>query len=152
MPPGTLKQIMLALERIGEKVPLIFPVHPRTRAKLSSEFTNGKKSGLILVEPLGYLDFLALMTSASIVITDSGGIQEETTYLKIPCLTARPNTERPITISKGSNCLVKSDQRALVKAALEILSNETDVSSNGQIPELWDGLAAQRIVDILRGY
>jgi len=121
--PETLREILLALNDIAHEVPVIFPVHPRTRRRM--EDGGGKVEGgnLIILEPLGYLDFLALMKNAALVLTDSGGIQEETTYLGVACLTARPNTERPVTVSHGTNRLVASERTALVNVAQEVLND-----------------------------
>ena len=145
--PETLREILLALNDIAQEVPVIFPVHPRTRRRME-DGEGGKVEGgnLIILEPLGYLDFLALMKDAALVLTDSGGIQEETTYLGVPCLTARPNTERPITVTTGTNRLVESNRKALVAAARVALNGKW---KNGAVPELWDGQAARRIVKVL---
>ncbi len=138
-----------ALGAISERIPLIFPVHPRTRQRLTQfgldeELTRWPN--LKLVEPLGYLDFLQCMDNARLVITDSGGIQEETTVLGVPCVTARDNTERPVTVSEGTNVVVGRDPGRLRAAAFQILDG---ANKPGRIPELWDGKAAGRIVDIL---
>ena len=109
----------------------------------------GRVGGLYLREPEGYVDFLRLLSSARIVLTDSGGIQEETTVLGIPCLTLRPNTERPITITEGTNRLIGSDPQRVIEAAEEVLS--VPAGGEKRIPELWDGHAAERIVRILEG-
>lgn len=143
-----LEPLVDSLIEIAERVAIIFPVHPRTRAKLI-EFdlmTKVESSGLRLVAPLGYLDFLALYSHAKFVMTDSGGLQEETTYLGIPCLTIRENTERPVTIEIGTNQLIK-DTRSLKQAALGLLDAATPMAKT--IPPLWDGKAAVRICDEL---
>ena len=144
--PETLREILLALNDIAQEVPVIFPAHPRTCQHIA-EFGLGNLQlatcNLQLIEPLGYLDFLALMRHAALVITDSGGIQEETTYLGIPCLTARPNTERPVTIEMGTNRLVPSERQALVDTAFAVLNDHRLSPHN--CPDLWDGRAAQRI-------
>lgn len=143
----TLEPIIDALIEISEKVPIIFPVHPRTRAKMADlglqDAIDG--SSLRLIEPLGYLDFLALYSQARFVMTDSGGLQEETTYLGIPCLTIRENTERPVTIDIGTNQLMR-DTASLKPAALDLLDS-TPISK--MIPPLWDGKVAVRICDVL---
>lgn len=140
----TLKGILESLLEVNRDLTVIFPAHPRTRQRIA-EF--GLSSGqLLLLDPLPYVDFLALQTRATVVITDSGGIQEETTYLNIPCLTLRENTERPITVSMGTNVLVGCDR---VKLATE-LSNVLDgKAKKGTIPPLWDGKAGERIAAIV---
>jgi UDP-N-acetylglucosamine 2-epimerase (non-hydrolysing) len=147
---------MGALAELAQHAPIIFPCHPRTRAKieafhLAHYFTShkgheGRVSGLWLCEPLGYLDFLKLMARAKIVLTDSGGIQEETTILGIPCLSLRETTERPVTVSAGTNILVGVERDNIVTKALEILYRPF---ISCRVPELWDGYAAKRIVQIL---
>ena len=151
--PNTLAEIMAALGEIGQEIDVIFPVHPRTRARLAQiEVAEPKSSiqNLQLVEPLGYLDFLAMQAHAALVLTDSGGVQEETTYLGVPCLTARPNTERPVTITHGVNRLVASTQTALVEAARQALRQARPTGQRAPRPELWDGHAAERIVEVLK--
>ncbi len=145
----TFSGILDALLAIAERLPIIFPVHPRTKAKIE-EFGFGdaiKLSNIRLIEPLGYLDFMRLYSGARLVLTDSGGLQEETTVLGIPCLTLRHNTERPITIEMGTNILVGTDPEKIKQAAFNNLSN-TD-KQNTQPPPLWDGKTARRICDIL---
>ncbi len=139
-----LEPLVQALIEISERLPVVFPAHPRARAKLKAFSID--TSRLKLVDPLGYLDFLALYSQAKFVMTDSGGLQEETTYLGIPCLTIRENTERPVTIELGTNRLVK-DPISLKRAAFELLEATTPTSKN--IPPLWDGNAAGRICDEL---
>jgi UDP-N-acetylglucosamine 2-epimerase (non-hydrolysing) len=147
--PQTLTEILAALIDISQELPVLFPVHPRTSQRLA-DFGLGKHLGnVILLEPLGYLDFLAMQIHASLVLTDSGGIQEETTFLGIPCLTVRPNTERPVTITQGTNQLVASQRRALVSAIRERL---TAGKKTGSVPPLWDGRAAERIVACFRKF
>jgi len=141
---------MNALEEIGKDIPIIFPVHPRTRghiAKLGfniSKTASGK--GIYLLEPVGYLDFMQLMMHAAIVMTDSGGIQEETSILNIPCITIRENTERPITVSHGTNQLVGTDTQRIMTATQGVLNQDSPQKT--QI-DLWDGKAAGRIVSII---
>jgi UDP-N-acetylglucosamine 2-epimerase (non-hydrolysing) len=138
-----------ALEAILDRLALVLPVHPRTRARLQ-EFgllsSLETRPNLRLVEPLGYLDFLCLNDQARFVFTDSGGIQEETTALGVPCLTFRENTERPITVTEGTNTLLGTDAARVGPAVDRILS---EARPTGRIPEFWDGKAAQRIVDAL---
>jgi UDP-N-acetylglucosamine 2-epimerase (non-hydrolysing) len=143
--PRVLGGILSAIEHIQRELPIVFPVHPRTRKSLE-EHDVGSLPGLIVTEPLGYLDFMKLLAEARLVLTDSGGIQEETTVLGVPCLTLRNNTERPITIEQGTNRLVGLEPERIVAAARRVLS---EPKRNGRAPDLWDGRAAGRIVDIL---
>lgn len=143
----TLREIVMALLEISRDTQVVFPVHPRTRQRIDRLGFDMTGANIILTEPLGYLDFLALEAHAALVMTDSGGVQEETTYLGVPCLTARPNTERPITLTVGTNCLVESSRDALVAAAKSII-NRGQGPSRVTRPELWDGCAAERIVAV----
>jgi UDP-N-acetylglucosamine 2-epimerase (non-hydrolysing) len=144
--PEHLEELRGALETITQKLPLLFPVHPRTRARLEAARDSGRNWGFLrLVEPLGYLDFLGLMASARLVLTDSGGVQEETTALGVPCVTLRENTERPITVAEGTNRLAGLSRARIVKAALDVLSGNV----RGRVPALWDGRAAVRVVDVV---
>ena len=141
-----------ALQAIAVDLPLIFPLHPRAALMLKNFGferylkRGGKVEGLWATEPLGYLAFLHLMLGARLVLTDSGGIQEETTALGVPCLTLRDNTERPITCTIGTNRLVGSRKEAIVGAAEEVLGNPPPPA---QIPEKWDGRSAERLVSVL---
>ncbi len=142
--------ILGSLIAISERLPIIFPVHPRTKAKID-EFgfkDSINDSNIRLIEPLGYLDFMRLYSGATLVLTDSGGIQEETTVLGIPCLTLRDNTERPVTIELGTNVLVGTDPEKIKRAAFEILDEENSTRS-ASIPPLWDGKTAGRICNEL---
>lgn len=139
-----LEPLVRTLAEIAENIPVVFPVHPRTRAKID-EFAIDASS-LRLIEPLGYIDFLSLYSQAKFVMTDSGGLQEETTYLGIPCLTIRENTERPVTIDLGTNQLVK-DPFSLKAAALKVVNSTGNSIRN--VPPLWDGNAAGRICEEL---
>jgi len=141
--PRALSRLLSALAEVAAQVPVVFPIHPRTRSRLPAGF---EAKGLKLVEPLGYLDFLALIAGARLVMTDSGGIQEETTALGVPCLTLRENTERPVTVEAGTNQLVGTDPAKAVAAAHEVLAGRV---KRGSIPELWDGRAAERVAEIL---
>ncbi len=144
--PAVLREILQALVEISRKQPVVFPVHPRTRKRIQDSGIELPNSSLHLIEPLGYLGFLAAMMRAALVLTDSGGVQEETTHLGIPCLTARPNTERPITITSGTNHLVASNCRQI----LEAVENSTCGTTRAPVrPELWDGKASERIVNEL---
>ena len=140
----TLKGILESLLEVNRDLTVVFPAHPRTRQRIA-EF--GLNTGqLLLLDPLPYIDFLALQTRARVVITDSGGIQEETTYLGIPCLTVRENTERPITISMGTNVLVGRDRAMLSSELFKILNGK---AKKGTVPPLWDGKAGERIAKIV---
>ncbi|HZH31315.1 MAG TPA: UDP-N-acetylglucosamine 2-epimerase (non-hydrolyzing) [Pyrinomonadaceae bacterium] len=145
---ATFARILDALERIGERLTVVFPAHPRTRRRLEEfgllERVRACAPRLRLIEPLGYLDFLRLFSGASVVLTDSGGIQEETTALSIPCLTLRDNTERPITITHGTNRLVGTNAASIIDAAFDALDHPRE-----SLPPLWDGQAADRILNAL---
>ncbi len=140
----SLKSILESLLEVNEQLPVVFPVHPRTRQRIAEFGTNIKK--LHLLEPLPYIEFLALQRSAAVVITDSGGIQEETTYLGVPCLTMRDNTERPVTVTLGTNVLVGRDRKKLISELARILEGK---GKAGTIPPLWDGHAGDRIAEVL---
>ena len=146
----TFTGLLEALVAVSQKLPIIFPVHPRTRGNIEkfgfAEMVG--KSNIHLIEPLGYLDFMKLYSGAKLVLTDSGGLQEETTALGIPCLTLRENTERPITIEMGTNQLVGTNTEKIKAAAFEVLENKNQ-TSDAKIPPLWDGRAAERICDAL---
>jgi UDP-N-acetylglucosamine 2-epimerase (non-hydrolysing) len=140
-----LQNILQILNEISQIVPVLFPVHPRTRERLAA-LPLPLAPGLTVCEPLSYLSFLGLMAKARLVLTDSGGIQEETTALHIPCLTLRPCTERPVTLTTGTNRLVGTDASRIQESVTEILAGNWPT---GQQPPLWDGKASARIVDIL---
>ena len=147
--PQAFRRILAALEVIQHELPIVFPIHPRTRKNLENSPLSdwvGTMENLRLIEPVGYLDFLKLMSSAKLVLTDSGGIQEETTILKVPCLTLRENTERPVTVDVGSNRVVGTDTETILSGFRDIVAGR--VRQEGT-PELWDGKAAQRIVRII---
>jgi len=144
--PDMLKEIMAALVDISRDLPVIFPIHPRTKRRLEEIPRAPKEKRLHLVNPVGYLDFLALQRYAKLIITDSGGIQEESTYLKVPCLTVRENTERPVTLAMGTNILIGRDMARLCTESRRILRGEKRL---GQVPPLWDGHAAERIAQII---
>ena len=147
--PTVLAGMLDAIEVIQRDLPIVFPIHPRTRNNLARLGLKDRVEGLSnlrLIDPAGYLDFLKLTSSAKLVLTDSGGIQEETTILQVPCLTLRNNTERPITAEVGSNRIVGTDPEKILAAYREIIDGTARLP---QIPELWDGHAAERIADIL---
>jgi UDP-N-acetylglucosamine 2-epimerase (non-hydrolysing) len=142
----SLCKIVDILVKASEEMKIVFPVHPRTFGKLEKfELLTllKNKTNIILLEPLGYTEFMNLLVNAKMVLTDSGGVQEETTYLGIPCLTLRPNTERPVTITEGTNDLVtfKTVNEAIVKIC-------RGQWKKGNVPDLWDGMTAERIVDV----
>ncbi len=147
--PTVFAPMMEAISRISESLPLVFPIHPRTRAPYERWCADrgSRPPGIRVQEPLGYLEFMHLTSSSSLVLTDSGGIQEETTVLGIPCLTLRDNTERPVTVDEGSNILVGRDPEAILSAATETLAGR---GKKGSVPEGWDGRAAERIAAHLR--
>ena len=143
--PEMLRPILSSLHSVGRELPIIFPVHPRTRQRISD--FGMATDGLQLCSPLSYLEFLALEARAKVVITDSGGIQEETTFLGIPCLTLRSNTERPVTVEIGTNTLIGGDMDKFRAELANILAGR---AKKGAIPPLWDGHAAERIAHTLR--
>lgn len=146
----TLQGVLQALQEVSQSLTLVMPLHPRTLKRIEQFGLGGEVSAMgrraIVTEPIGYLEMLRLVKSARMVITDSGGIQEETTYLGVPCLTMRENTERPSTIALGTNVLVGSDTGKLLRAVHEVLAGSM---KRGEIPPLWDGKAGVRIVDII---
>ena len=147
--PETLNRILDALEVIQKDMPILFPIHPRTRQSFITMGLNDRiagMSGIHLIDPIGYIDFLKLTMDSGLVLTDSGGIQEETTILQVPCLTLRENTERPITITKGTNQLVGTQPENILKGYSNI---KEGLIAKAQIPPLWDGHAAERIAEIL---
>jgi UDP-N-acetylglucosamine 2-epimerase (non-hydrolysing) len=141
-----LKNILHALNELAEKILVVFPIHPRTRRRIEEQKLSELTRNLLLMEPLSYLDFLALQQHAIVVVTDSGGIQEETTYLGIPCVTVRDNTERPVTVTVGTNVLVGRD---MVRLQAEITAVLAGRAKKGSIPDLWDGHAGERIAETL---
>jgi UDP-N-acetylglucosamine 2-epimerase (non-hydrolysing) len=146
---GSFTRILDALEVISGRLPIVFPAHPRTRERirdfgLSQRFAEHEN--IRMIEPLGYLDFLRLYSGATLVLTDSGGIQEETTALSIPCLTLRENTERPITVEMGTNNIVGTSTEKIIEAAMDVLNGE---GREAKLPPLWDGRTADRILGAL---
>jgi UDP-N-acetylglucosamine 2-epimerase (non-hydrolysing) len=147
---GSLQPILFALQELADLVPVIFPVHPRTSRRIKElglgDFSDSHPN-LHLVEPLGYLEFIGVVANAGVVLTDSGGIQEETTILKVPCVTLRNNTERPVTLTEGTNVLVGNDAERILQAAHAALNGTKSLSH--KVPEKWDGKASERIVELL---
>ncbi|MGH7278665.1 MAG: non-hydrolyzing UDP-N-acetylglucosamine 2-epimerase [Candidatus Rokuibacteriota bacterium] len=144
--PEKLRRLLRAVASLQRDLPIVFPVHPRTRQRLRLVSGGDQGAGLMPIEPLAYLDFVQLMANARAVLTDSGGIQEETTALGVPCLTLRRNTERPITVTQGTNRIVGMDPDAIQSAWDEIRRGQWPA---GRLPELWDGKAAERILKVL---
>ena len=149
---GIFAGIIAALEVIGKEIQIVFPMHPRTE-KMAKQFSLYERIASIprikITGPVGYLDFVALMSKSKLVLTDSGGLQEETTALGIPCITLRENTERPITVTEGTNTIVGCDPELIKSTALDAL---TTGGKSGRIPEMWDGKTAHRIADVLINY
>ena len=147
--PSRLREIFAAIQEVSRHLKIVFPVHPRTAERIRSlgHASSTASDGIIFTPPMGSVDFLSLLMAATFVMTDSGGLQEETTYLGIPCLTLRENTERPVTVTLGTNTIVGLDPARLIEKAQDIL---THGRKQTQIPELWDGHASERIVDVLR--
>lgn len=142
--PCALRSLMKTLLDINIELKIVFPVHPRTRRRICEFGIDAKE--LHLLEPMPYLEFLALTRDATVVITDSGGIQEETTYLKVPCLTLRDNTERPVTVDLGTNVLVGQENVRLRNEVSRVLEGK---GKTGTVPPLWDGRASERVADVL---
>lgn len=144
-----LEMLLGAFSGIGKQIKIVFPMHPRTSKNIELLGLSSKLAeipNLIITEPIGYLDFLKLQMNARFILTDSGGIQEESTYFGVPCLTLRENTERPITITEGTNQLVPLDSESIVKYSMKILQGDL---KQGTIPKFWDGKTAQRVVNVL---
>jgi UDP-N-acetylglucosamine 2-epimerase (non-hydrolysing) len=150
--PKTLSELMASILQVAQLIPLVFPVHPRTSNRLAETELTGKIAAtpeLIITQPLGYMDFLSLLGSAKMILTDSGGIQAEASILGIPCLTLRENTEWPETIQQGTNRLVGTDSQRILTAATETLHSTEQIVAR---PECWDGQAAERIASVIRRY
>ena len=146
---ASLAHLFSILEDVQKKIPVVYPIHPRAKKMIKEAGLSKELDGmqnLLFVDPLGYLDFIHLMKHATFVMTDSGGIQEETTILGIPCLTLRQETERPVTITQGTNTLVKTDRAKILDA---VDKAQTGRIEKGRIPEKWDGKAASRIVSFI---
>jgi UDP-N-acetylglucosamine 2-epimerase (non-hydrolysing) len=156
--PDQLRRTLDALNQIAQHLPIVFPAHPRTARNIEAAGLKSVKVwkggplpvlGLWMMPPASYLDFVSLMQRAVMVITDSGGVQEETTYLGVPCLTYRDSTERPVTVSQGTNHVVGREPQDLLAGALDLLATAGQVTRAR--PSLWDGQTASRIVQVLRG-
>jgi UDP-N-acetylglucosamine 2-epimerase (non-hydrolysing) len=144
--PATLQGLFDAINAIAAYIPVVFPAHPRTAQRMAAIRLH---DGVKVIEPLGYLAFLGLMARARLVLTDSGGIQEETTVLHVPCLTLRNNTERPITCDEGTNSVVGTEPKQILQSTLRVLNAQPP---NNHLPEKWDGHAGERIADVLLAY
>jgi UDP-N-acetylglucosamine 2-epimerase (non-hydrolysing) len=146
--PTTLRALLGTVVEVSRRIPIIFPVHPRTRARIEQAGLGEvlKTPSMVALPPLDYLEMLGLMRSAKLILTDSGGIQEETTALGIPCITLRENTERPITADEGTNTIVGLDHNRILSVVDDVLRTG---GKAGRIPDLWDGMASQRIVSVL---
>ncbi|MCB1797319.1 MAG: UDP-N-acetylglucosamine 2-epimerase (non-hydrolyzing) [Gammaproteobacteria bacterium] len=146
--PVVLRRLLEVLAQLSERLPLVFPIHPRTRGRIADAGLSPvlAASRIALTDPLGYLQLLGLMAKARIVLTDSGGLQEETTALGIPCVTLRENTERPITVEQGTNTIVGTDPAKIRACFDDVMASG---GKSGRVPELWDGQAAERIADTL---
>lgn len=149
--PKNLKQLLDTLCSISERIPLVFPTHPRTAQRIREQALGEQisRARILQLPPQGYLEMLGLMQGARLVLTDSGGIQEETTALGVPCITLRENTERPITAEEGTNTVVGIDPVKIVEAVDEVMSTG---GKAGRVPEFWDGNAAERIVEVISGW
>src|SRR5205823_3658480 len=144
---SVLRRILGAVQCVARTIPIVFPAHPRTMKNLSqfgllSDLERNRN--VLVIEPVNYLRFIGMLARCRMVLTDSGGIQEESTFLKIPCLTMRENTERPITCSLGTNVLVGTDAERIIAKSMEVLTGRT---AEGRVPSEWDGRAGERIVD-----
>ena len=144
-----LQSILSAVKELSREIPIVWALHPRSKKRIEEFQLNGSLDGVKTLPPLPYLDMLQLMDNAKLVLTDSGGIQEETNVLQVPCLTLRNNTERPITLENGANILVGSDQEKILDAARKVFQGEI---KPGNRPEFWDGRAASRIASILEAW
>jgi UDP-N-acetylglucosamine 2-epimerase (non-hydrolysing) len=142
--PATLEALLRTLGEVAQKLPLVFALHPRTRGNIERFGLGGLLDArcTALLPPQGYLEMLGLMSRATVMLTDSGGLQEESTALGVPCLTLRENTERPITVEQGTNTLVGRDREAILQGVEQVLAGQ---GKRGRVPELWDGRAAERI-------
>jgi UDP-N-acetylglucosamine 2-epimerase (non-hydrolysing) len=147
--PATLAELLRGLDDLAGRMPVVFPIHPRTRRRLAEFGLEDLARRVTLLEPLSYLESLSLVERSTLVLTDSGGLQEETTVLGVPCLTARPNTERPVTVSEGTNRLIASTRQAIGQSVEEVLTRLQDGGYRPSRPEGWDGHAGERVVEAL---
>jgi UDP-N-acetylglucosamine 2-epimerase (non-hydrolysing) len=149
--PVVLERLLQVLAQISERTPLLFPIHPRTEARIATAGLDNLLANCAIktLPPQGYLEMLGLMKDSRVVLTDSGGIQEETTALGVPCITLRENTERPITVSQGTNSIVGTDVDKILASYEDIMATGGKV---GRVPDLWDGKAALRIVDVINDW
>lgn len=147
--PAILRRILVAIQHVARQMPVVFPVHPRTRQRLASFGVDDLLTNVMLTEPMGYIDFLSLSSHARIILSDSGGLQEESTALGIPCLTLRENTERPVTITHGTNQLVGTQTAAIIAGFDAAMAREHEPQ---RIPPLWDGKTAGRVAAVLRTF
>ena len=145
--PGALRGLLSTLDEIASRLPLVFPLHPRTRRRLEEASLSLDPSRWKLTPPVGYLEFVRLQSEARVVLTDSGGIQEETTVLGVPCVTLRANTERPVTVSEGTNILAGTSRDGILRA----FDEARGMPRGGRAPTFWDGKAAERVVAVLAG-
>jgi UDP-N-acetylglucosamine 2-epimerase (non-hydrolysing) len=145
---ATLRELLAGLEDLAGRMPVLFAIHPRTRDRIGRFGLEGVAPSVRLLDALGYLETISLVENAALVVTDSGGLQEETTTLGVPCLTVRPNTERPVTVTEGTNRLVRSTREALGEAIAGLLDESRAVAA-ARRPELWDGSAGERIIAVL---
>lgn len=147
--PATLAELLRGLDDLAGRMPVVFPIHPRTRRRLAEFGLEDLARRVTLLQPLSYLESLSLVERSTLVLTDSGGLQEETTVLGVPCLTARPNTERPVTVSEGTNRLIASTRQAISQSVEEVLTRLQDGGYRPSRPEGWDGHAGERVVEAL---
>jgi UDP-N-acetylglucosamine 2-epimerase (non-hydrolysing) len=148
--PAALRALLGTLDQAAMRLPMVFPVHPRTRQRMTGAGLILDRGRWILTDPIGYLDFMKLQASAKVVFTDSGGVQEETTVLGVPCVTLRENTERPVTIVEGTNLLAGTRREAILEAFETALARGQDPQGEKRVPRFWDGLAAQRVDEVLQ--
>lgn len=146
-----LAELLEGLAEVARVMPVLFPIHPRTRQRIREFGLESLVGAVRLLSPLGYIETVSLVDQAAVVLTDSGGLQEETTMLGVPCLTLRPNTERPVTVTEGTNRLIASSRAALVTAFGEVMARKNDGGYRPGSPEGWDGQAGRRVVAALLG-
>jgi UDP-N-acetylglucosamine 2-epimerase (non-hydrolysing) len=147
--PEILKKLLANLTLLSKKIKVVFPVHPRTLSNIKKNNLLQENENLIFIEPLGYIEFTSLMLYSKIVVTDSGGVQEETTVLGIPCITMRENTERPITVTEGTNIIIGNDYERLFQLTDKALNNQWKEAS---VPMYWDGKTSERVIEVLKKF